>query len=68
MKAVRTHARGDPEKLVYEDAPIPELRAGEALVRVQRSAATNPRPMTEITVIKEDDRKRGRELWQLDSR
>ncbi|HEX8612609.1 MAG TPA: NADP-dependent oxidoreductase [Telluria sp.] len=34
MKAVRVHAFGGPEVLRYEDAPRPELRAGEVLVRV----------------------------------
>ena len=57
MNSVRMHVRGGPEQLVYEDAPIPELRAGDAVVRVQRITATNPRPMIEITVVKADDRK-----------
>jgi len=34
MKAIRLHAFGGPETLTYEDAPKPELKAGEALVRV----------------------------------
>lgn len=34
MKAVRLHAFGGPEQLVYEDAPKPEPKAGEVLVRV----------------------------------
>lgn len=66
MKAVRIHARGGSEQLVYEDAPIPELRASDAVVRVQRSAVTNPRPMIETTVIIEGDQKRGRKLWQME--
>ncbi|MFD0795120.1 NADP-dependent oxidoreductase [Mucilaginibacter litoreus] len=34
MKAVRLHEFGGPEVLQYEDAPIPELKPGEVLVRV----------------------------------
>ena len=34
MKAIRIHRRGGPETLVYEDAPIPALTPGDALVRV----------------------------------
>jgi NADPH:quinone reductase-like Zn-dependent oxidoreductase len=34
MKAVRLHAYGGPEKLVYEDAPRPEAAGDELLVRV----------------------------------
>ena len=34
MRAIRIHRRGGPEALVYEDAPIPALRPGDALVRV----------------------------------
>ena len=30
MKAVRLHRQGGPEQLVYEDAPKPELGAGDA--------------------------------------
>lgn len=34
MKAVRVHAKGGPEALQYEDAPVPEPGAGQALVKV----------------------------------
>jgi len=34
MKAVQLHEYGGPEVLQYENAPRPELRAGEVLVRV----------------------------------
>lgn len=40
MKAARMHARGGPEKLVYEDAPVPRLRTGDALVRVYATGIT----------------------------
>ena len=36
MNAVRVHGRGGPEFLKYEDASIPQLVPGDALVRVQR--------------------------------
>lgn len=35
MKAVRVHTLGGPEVLTYEDAPDPQPRPGEALVRLQ---------------------------------
>jgi NADPH:quinone reductase-like Zn-dependent oxidoreductase len=41
MKAVRIHAYGGPEVLVYEDIPRPEPKAGEVLVRVHASGV-NP--------------------------
>jgi NADPH:quinone reductase-like Zn-dependent oxidoreductase len=41
MKAIRIHRRGGPEALVYEDAAIPALQPGDALVRVH---AATPRP------------------------
>ncbi len=41
MKAVRAHAFGGPEVLRHEDAPRPQLRAGEVLVRVH-AVGINP--------------------------
>jgi NADPH:quinone reductase-like Zn-dependent oxidoreductase len=41
MKAVRLHRFGGPEVLVYEDAPKPELKRGELLVRVH-AVGLNP--------------------------
>lgn len=35
MKAVRFHSHGGPDKLVYEDAPVPVAGPGEALIQVQ---------------------------------
>ncbi len=40
MKAIRTHSRGGPENLVYEDAPTPAISAGEALIRVHAAGIT----------------------------
>lgn len=45
MKAIRLHARGGPEQLVYEDAPPPALQPGDALVRVYATGITR----TELT-------------------
>src|SRR5215510_13681524 len=45
MKAIRIHRLGGPEALVYEDAPIPALRPGDALVRVH-AAAISPAEFT----------------------
>ena len=41
MKAIRLHEFGGPEVLHYEDAPMPELKPGEVLVRVH-AAGINP--------------------------
>jgi len=41
MKAVRIHAYGGPDTLVYEDAPRPRPGEGEALVRIH-AAGVNP--------------------------
>ena len=41
MKAVRQHAFGGPEVLVYEDAPVLALQDGEVLVRVH-AVGVNP--------------------------
>ena len=38
MRAVRFHVHGGPEVLRYEEAPDPELGAGEVLVRVRACA------------------------------
>src|ERR1700722_20126160 len=40
MMALRAHARGGPEQLVYEQAPVPEPGAGEALVAVHAAGIT----------------------------
>ena len=34
MKAVRLHEYGDPSVLLYEDAPRPQVKAGQVLVRI----------------------------------
>lgn len=41
MKAVRFHAYGGPEVLVYEDAPKPEPATGEVVVKVH-ATSVNP--------------------------
>ncbi len=41
MKAIRQHEFGGPEVLRYEDAPRPEVKAGEVLVRVH-AVGLNP--------------------------
>ena len=40
MKAIRLHARGGPDRLVYEDAPLPDPAEGESLVRVYAAGIT----------------------------
>src|SRR6185312_14819502 len=34
VKAVRTHGRGGPEQIFFEDAPLPDVQPGDVLVRV----------------------------------
>jgi NADPH:quinone reductase-like Zn-dependent oxidoreductase len=41
MKAIRLQAYGGPEQLRLEEAPIPPIDAGQALIRV-RAASVNP--------------------------
>jgi NADPH:quinone reductase-like Zn-dependent oxidoreductase len=41
MKAIQQHTFGGPDVLIYEDAPKPELTAGEVLVRVH-AVGLNP--------------------------
>lgn len=41
MKAVRLHSYGDPNVLVYEEAPRPEPQADEVLIRIH-AAGVNP--------------------------
>jgi NADPH:quinone reductase-like Zn-dependent oxidoreductase len=38
MKAVRIHQHGGPEVLVYEDAPDPQIKTNQVLVRVRACA------------------------------
>jgi len=40
VKAVRTHGRGGPEQLFFEDAPVPAVRPGDVLVRVRATGIT----------------------------
>src|SRR4051812_27936539 len=40
MRAVRTHGRGGPEQLFYEDAPVPGPGEGDVLVRVCATGIT----------------------------
>src|ERR1700710_2295981 len=40
MKALRAHARGGPEQLVYEDVPRPSPGPGEALIEVHAAGIT----------------------------
>ncbi len=42
MRAIRQHEFGGPEVLRYEEAPIPELQAGEVLVRVHAIGLNPP--------------------------
>src|SRR4026207_1196135 len=55
MKAIRLHRAGGPEQLVYEDAPRPELVAGDALIRVHAAGIT-PAELTWAETYRHCDR------------
>jgi NADPH:quinone reductase-like Zn-dependent oxidoreductase len=40
VKAIRIHGRGGPAQLFFEDAPVPEVRSGDVLVRVRATGIT----------------------------
>jgi NADPH:quinone reductase-like Zn-dependent oxidoreductase len=40
MKAIRTHGRAGPERLFFEDAPLPEVRRGDVLLQVRATGIT----------------------------
>ena len=40
MKAIRTHGRGGPEQLFFEDVPLPEVRRGDVLLQVRATGIT----------------------------
>ncbi len=40
MKAIRVHSRDGTKAIVFEDAPVPRLSTGDALVRVHAAAIT----------------------------
>ncbi|HEX7796598.1 MAG TPA: NADP-dependent oxidoreductase [Vicinamibacterales bacterium] len=58
MHAIRLHARGGPEQLVYEDAPIPSLQTGDALVRSHACAITPTELSWTETYTSHDGRER----------
>ena len=53
MMALRAHARGGPEELVYEPAPVPTPGPGEALVagRMAKRRGLSPRGWRLQTLI-----------------
>jgi NADPH:quinone reductase-like Zn-dependent oxidoreductase len=40
VKAIRTHGRGGPEQIFFEDAPLPDIRLGDVLVHVRATGIT----------------------------
>ncbi|MHA7264318.1 NADP-dependent oxidoreductase [Arthrobacter sp. TMN-37] len=58
MKALRSHRRGGSETLVYEDAPLPTLQAGDVLVEVHAAAITFDEFHWPETWVDEDGRDR----------
>jgi NADPH:quinone reductase-like Zn-dependent oxidoreductase len=58
MMALRAHARGGPEQLVYEQAPTPVPGPGEALVEVHAGAITFAELTWEETWTTRDGRDR----------
>jgi NADPH:quinone reductase-like Zn-dependent oxidoreductase len=58
MMALRAHARGGPEQLVYEQAPVPVPGPGEALVAVHAAAITFAELTWDLTWTTRDGRDR----------
>lgn len=48
MKAMRAHQFGGPEQLHLEDAPEPQIQAGQVLIRV-RAAGINPADLVRLS-------------------
>lgn len=48
MKAIRAHQFGGPEQLRYEDAPDPQVQAGQVQIRV-RAAGINPADLVRLS-------------------
>lgn len=48
MKAMRAHQFGGPEQLRLEDAPEPQIQAGQVLIRV-RAAGINPADLVRLS-------------------
>jgi len=40
VKAARIHGRGGPEQIFFEDAPLPEVRGGDVLVKARATGIT----------------------------
>jgi NADPH:quinone reductase-like Zn-dependent oxidoreductase len=53
MKAIRLHEKGGMEQVVYEDAPVPNLSAGDALVKVLACGITTNELTWEPTYVDE---------------
>ena len=58
MKAIRIHTRAGPEALVYEDAPLPQVGEGEALVKVGAAGVTPTEFMWNSTFAARDGKDR----------
>jgi NADPH:quinone reductase-like Zn-dependent oxidoreductase len=58
MMALRAHARGGPEQLVYEQAPAPSAGPGEVLIAVHAAAITFPELTWDLEWTTRDGRDR----------
>lgn len=58
MRALRAYAPNDPSRLVCEEAPVPELRPGDVMVRVQASGVTPTELSWPTTWLAPDNSKR----------
>jgi NADPH:quinone reductase-like Zn-dependent oxidoreductase len=58
MMALRAHARGGPDQLVYESAPVPVPGTGEALIAVHAAAITFTELTWDLTWTTKDGRDR----------
>ena len=53
MKAVRYHQYGGPDVLTYEEAPIPEVRSDEVLIKVSATAFNPSDAMIRMGYLKD---------------
>jgi NADPH:quinone reductase-like Zn-dependent oxidoreductase len=67
MKAFRLHREGGLEQLVYEDAPKPQLGAGDALIRIHAAAQGNRSRRGVFFIVRPDREQLGQIATLIDA-
>ena len=65
MKAIRIHSRGGPEALVYEDAPVPKIAKGDALIRVHATKYATKYGVRGVSFLVQPNRTQLTQISQL---